>query len=103
MPAQVLGAGSQDREWRPKLVRGVGGELALAAQGVADRDQRPLGVHAAQPERSEEREGATPDEHDEEHLEGPHLGRAIGDDLRDVATVGRVHARRQHAVRRALE
>ena len=38
---EVLRAGPDDGQWRPQLVAGVGGELALAAQRVADRDERP--------------------------------------------------------------
>ena len=41
MALEVLDARSDDRERRPELVARVGRELALAAERLADRDERP--------------------------------------------------------------
>ena len=40
---EVLGARPDDGQRRPQLVARVGGELALVAERVADRDERPAG------------------------------------------------------------
>ena len=67
-------AAPHDREGRPQLVAGVGGELALAAHRVADRDQRPVGVDATR--RASEPPMATrppSDEHDQQDGERPLL------------------------------
>ena len=49
--AQVGDAALDDRERRPQLVARVGGELALAAHRVADRDERAVGVQPPDDER----------------------------------------------------
>ena len=85
---EVLDARPDHGQRRAQLVRGVGGELALAAQRLAlvderlaDRHERPVGVGRADAGRDEQRDHAADHEDDHEHLQCPLLGRPVADDL----------------------
>ena len=60
--AQVLHGPTDDGQRRPKLVRSVGGELALATHRLADRHERPVGVDPTQGERGQQDRESTDQE-----------------------------------------
>ena len=85
---EVVDAAADDGQRRAKLVAGVGGELALAAEGgplcgerLADRDERATGVDRAEPEGDQDDDQAAREQDREHDLEGPDLGRPVLDDL----------------------
>ena len=66
----------------------IGGELALAAQGVAlgdegvaDRHERAAGVGGADTRGDEEGDDAADDQDEDEDLQRADLGRPVADDL----------------------
>ncbi len=104
MAFEVVDARADDGQRRAQLVRGVGGELALALQGralgderLADRDERPAGVGGAGAGRHEQGDHAADDEHGDEHGQRPHLGRPIADDLEVELRPAELEALGQHA------
>ncbi len=97
---EVLEAAADDRERRPELVAGVGGELALTPERVADGHERTLRVEPANAQGHGQDEEATEPKDREEDVERPHLRRALADDLHDVPTVRAVERHREDANRR---
>ena len=103
MALEVLDARADDREGRPELVAGVGRELALAADRLADRHERAAGVDRAGDDRAEQAEEATGDEHDEEDLERAVLARRVLGDLDDVRAARRLDRLAEDPERHAAE
>ena len=88
---QVFDAAPDDRERRPELVARVGRELALAAERLADRDERAAGV-----ERPTTSAPSTPStlpasEHVEQDAEEPLLAGDVLDHLDEVRLGAALH------------
>ena len=79
--AQVVNRGSDDRERRPQLVARVRGELPLAPERVADRDESPPRVEPAQRERGGHDQQAPDDQDGHEGRDRPDLVRDVRDHL----------------------
>ena len=101
MPPEVLDAATNDRQRRSQLVTCVGGELALPAHRVADRDEGALRVQPSDAERGSDRDNATRDENEEENGERPLLVGSIAEDLDEQRPLRRGNGHRQYAPRHA--
>ena len=99
LAAQLFDRAADDRQRRAQLVAGVGGEIALASEGVTDRDERPVGIDPADAERRGEDEQAAGDQHGQQDRQRPDLVRPVADDLDDEDAVGPLDRRGQDADR----
>src|SRR5664280_1220184 len=84
VPQEMFDAPTDDSERRAQFVAGVGGELALAPERVADRDERPPRVDRPTPDGQAERGDSPDDQDDQQELQGSRFRGPVGDHLDDV-------------------
>ncbi len=88
---EVLDSGLDDAQRRAQLVAGVGRELALAAERLADRNEGAGRVHPSADDGRRDGDEAADDEDDEQRIERALLGADVLGDLHDKRAVGPMH------------